>query len=139
MSSVQKFKDCLEPSMVLPTKMNSRERLTPVTISGLVMGMLVRLMTTLRIFGFMLWIPTAATVPKTVAMRLESTATRTELPSRDSRVSSRKSRAYCWKVKPSKRVISLPVLKEARISTAIGAYRNTNMRIVSRRFVFFIR
>ena len=68
--------------------MNSRLKLTPVTISGLVMGMLVRPMATLRIFGAMELMPTAATVPNTTEIRLDRMATRMELPNRARRVSS---------------------------------------------------
>ena len=53
-SSVQNVRLSRWPSIRVPTKTKSKDKLTPVTISGLVMGILVRLMTTLRILGFRL-------------------------------------------------------------------------------------
>ena len=54
MSSVQKVRLFRWPSIFVPTKTNSRLRDTPVTISGLVMGISVRAMAALRILGFRL-------------------------------------------------------------------------------------
>ena len=45
------------------------------------MGMFVSVMTALRIRPFIEKIPTAASVPNTVAMKLDSSAITTELPS----------------------------------------------------------
>ena len=53
-SRVQKVRLFRWPSIFVPTKTNSRERLTPVTISGLVIGMSVRVMATFRSLGFRL-------------------------------------------------------------------------------------
>ena len=64
--------------------------------------------------------PTAEIVPKIVAIRLARIDTSRELPSSFSRLRSWKSRSYCRRVKPWNSVISLPVLKEATISTAMG-------------------
>ena len=89
-------------------------------MSGLVMGMLVMVMTRLRILPRMEWMPTAAMVPSTVASRLESTAMISELRSRRSRLPSRNSSAYCRRVKPSNVARSVPVLKLATTSTIIG-------------------
>ena len=54
MSNVQKVRLFRCPSIRVPTKTNSRERDTPVTISGFVMGMLVSVMAALRSLGFRL-------------------------------------------------------------------------------------
>ena len=108
-------------------------------MSGLVMGMLVRVMTVFRILGFRPLIPTAATVPNTVAMPLASTDSRMELPSSFSSVRSLKSRTYCCKVKLSKPARLFPVSKEATISTAMGTYRKMKMRTVNTRLNFFMR
>ena len=121
MSSVQKVRLLRCLSRFVPTNTNSSDREIPVTISGLVMGMLVRLITVFRSRGFRPLMPTAATVPKTVEMVLASTEIRMELPSMDSRDRSRNTSTYCIRVKDSNWVISLPVLKDAVISTAIGA------------------
>ena len=86
-----------------------------------------------------LWIPTADSVPKTVASALAKTDTSRELTKRVSRLLSWKTAAYWAKVKPSNWVMSLPVLKDAMISTNMGAYRNTKIRIVMIRFTRFIR
>ena len=137
-SSVQKVRLLRCPSIRVPTKTNSRERDTPVTISGLVMGILVRFMASLRILGFRPLMPTAATVPKAVATKLASTDTIRELRSSSSRLSSSNSRTYCFRVKPSKCVMFLPVLKDATTSTAMGIYRKMKMRMVINRLVRFI-
>ena len=62
-----------------------------------------------------------------------------ELRSSCSKCSSWNSSTYRWRVKPSKLAISLPVLKEATTSTAIGIYRKIKIRMVKMRFVFFMR
>ena len=78
----------LEARIVFVNETNSKLKETPVTISGLVMGILVRFMTTLRILGLRLWMPTAATVPKAVATAVETTEITMELRSSCSRCAS---------------------------------------------------
>ena len=136
-SSVQKPRMDLMRSR-LPAKANSSARETPVTISGLVMGMFVSVMTAERIFPRILWMPRAATVPRTVAIRLDSTAMNRELRSSVSSVPSRNSSAYWWKVKPLKTATSAPLLKEAMASTIIGIYRKMKMMTVKIRLNRFI-
>ena len=65
-----------------------------MTISGLVMGILVRPMTVFRSRGFNPWMPTAATVPKTVEMALAKMEMIMELPNRVSRSRSWNISAY---------------------------------------------
>ena len=119
MRSVQKPKIELIFSIV-PVNANKSARATPVTISGFVIGMFVSVMTALRIWPFIEWMPTAAIVPTTVAMTLESTAMISELRRSVSSVESLKRFAYCRKVKPLKVAMSRPSLNEATASTIIG-------------------
>ena len=119
MRSVQKPKIELIFS-IIPVNANKSARATPVTISGFVIGMFVSVMTALRIWPFIEWMPTAAMVPKNVAMRLERIAMMREFRSSVRSVSSRKRFAYCRKVKPLKVAMSRPSLNEATASTIIG-------------------
>ena len=119
MRSVQKPKIELIFSIV-PVNANRSASATPVTISGFVIGMFVSVMTALRIRPFIEWMPTAAMVPKNVAIRLERIAMMREFRSSVRSVSSRKRFAYCRKVKPLKVAMSRPSLNEATASTIIG-------------------
>ena len=100
---------------------NSRQRLTPVTMSALVMGMLLTVSSGLRQRFFMLKKPTAAMVPAAVAITVESRET--------SRVADRAlmicrsctSSTYQRRVKPCQTVRLLESLKEKTMSTKIGA------------------
>ena len=74
--------------------------------------------------------PRAAAVPITVARRLESRAISRELPRRGKSLLSRNSSAYRTRVKPSKSVMSLPVLKEATMRTNMGRYRKRKIKTV---------
>ncbi len=113
-----------------PIKTNRSASEIPETISGFVRGMLVTDITSRRVRCRIAWMPSAAVVPKKVAIRLESTAMTTELRSRGRSVRSLNSSAYWCRVKPSKEVISFPVLNDATISTRIGAYKNRKIRTV---------
>ncbi len=105
---------------------NSRQRLTPVTISALVMGMLLTVISGLRIRFFMLKKPTAARAPTTVAMAVASRETRRVGPMALVISLSRNSSTYQSRVKPCQTVRLLESLNEKTISTKIGAYRNRN-------------
>ena len=137
MSSVQKLRIELMRSIV-PVKANSSARATPVTISGFVIGMFVSVMTALRSLPFIEWMPTAAIVPTTVAMTLESTAMISELRRSVSSVESLKRFAYCRSVKPLNVAMSRPVLNEATASRIIGIYRKIKTRMVTVRLKCFI-
>ena len=104
----------------VPVKAKSSASETPVTISGLVMGMLVSVITAARSRPRALWRPTAAMVPRIVARTLERTAIIREFNNSRKRSESRKSSPYCERVKPLKTAMSLPVLKLATASTTMG-------------------
>ena len=99
---------------------NKSASATPVTMSGFVMGILVSVMTALRICPFIEWMPTAAMVPKNVARRLDRIAMISEFRSSVRSVSSRKRFAYWRKVKPLKVAMSRPSLNEATASAIMG-------------------
>ena len=106
--------------IMVPAKAKSSARETPVTMSGFVMGMLVMVMTRRRMRARMEWIPTAAMVPRMVAITLDSTAMIRELPSRRNSESSRNSAPYCEKVNPFHVAMSVPLLKEEATRTIMG-------------------
>jgi hypothetical protein len=58
----------------LKINMYSIIRETPITISGFTTGTLFMLMTALLFIGFMAWIPIAAAVPSTTAIKVENRA-----------------------------------------------------------------
>ena len=94
---------------------NSRHRLTPVTMSALVMGMLLTVISGPRHRFFILKKPIAAMVPAPVAetRRVDDRALMI--------CRSRTSSPYHRRVKPCQTVRLLESLKEKTISTKIGA------------------
>ena len=103
---------------------NSSMSETPVTISGLTIGMFVMFITialgTLR----MELIPIAARVPSSVAAMLAITAIMMVFISEEMMTSLRNSFAYQSSVNPLNTERLLVSLNENTISTKIGTYRN---------------
>ena len=78
----------------------------------------------------MLWIPSAATVPKTVARTDAATAIITVFTSERRMSSLLKSLIYQSKVKPVQLALDLEALNENTIRTSIGRYRKMYRRYI---------
>ena len=110
-----------------PMNTKRRARETPVTISGLVIGIFVTERIALCILLLILWIPTAAMVPTTVATIDAITAIITVFSNRLRRVLLLKSSVYHFVVNPVKCTVFEVELKEKNISNNIGRYRMKNI------------
>ena len=100
----------------------------PVTISGFIIGTLVTdVMEVLRILLLILYIPSAAAVPITVARRAERIARTRVLRRAVNASGDEKSSAYHFKVKPVNTEVLSDLLKEKSISVSIGIYSIANM------------
>ena len=114
-----------------PTNTNMSMREMPVMISGLIMGILVRLSRAVRKYLLRsLFMPTAAAVPMTVEISAAATA-RISVLRTALRVSvSRKSSRYHLREKPEKTERLLASLKEKTSKIAMGAKRKSMIRAV---------
>ena len=107
--------------------MKSSIREMPVTISAFSMGMLVTPIMVVRNFRCMDWIPIAAAVPMTVAIRADRRAMIRVVYRAFIICSFLNSSTYHWMVNPPHLERVLDLLKDSTIKVTMGAYRSTKM------------
>ena len=111
-------------------KTNKSIKETPVTISGLIIGILVTFI--IRDFGsfFILCMPIAARVPRIVEAMLARVAIIIVFIKDEIIILLLNKRSYQSKVKPLKTERLFVSLNEKTISTKIGTYRNIKTRAI---------
>ena len=112
---------------------NSRHRLTPVTISAFIMGMLFTIISGSRALRRMAWKPMDAKVPATVAMTVASRLTSSVVYTLCIMMRFWNSFAYHIREKPFHTVLLFPALKENTISSTMGAYRKMPVSAMKKR------